>query len=82
MLDFLKISITLFTKPSVPLLLLAMLAYFLILLYMLCDFTVPTVTHSVVFQLGVVKINACFGVLKYETWYKSITGTGLYCYNQ
>jgi len=27
---------------------------------------VVTVTHSVVFQLGVVKINASFGALKYE----------------
>jgi hypothetical protein len=46
--------------PSVPLLLLAMLAYFLISLFMPCDFMVATVTHSVVFQLGVVKINASF----------------------
>jgi len=43
---------------------------------------VATVTHSVVFQLGVVKINAGFGALKYETWYKSISGTRIYFYNQ
>jgi hypothetical protein len=47
-----------------------------------CDFMVATVTHSVVFQLGVVKINAGFGALKYETWYKSISGTRIYFYNQ
>jgi hypothetical protein len=52
--------------PSVPLLLLAMLAYFLISLFMHYDFMVVTGTHSVVFQLGVVKINASFGALKYE----------------
>ena len=68
--------------PSVPLLLLATLGCFLISLFMPCDFMVATVTHSVVFQLGVVKINASFGVLKYETRYKSITGTRIYFYDQ
>jgi len=64
-LDILKSSHT-FSMPSIPLLLLAMLAYFLISLFMHCDFMVVTGTQSVVFLLGVVKINASFGALKYE----------------
>jgi hypothetical protein len=47
-----------------------------------CDFMVATVTGSVAFQPAEVKMNASFGVLKYETWYKSITGTRIYFYDQ
>lgn len=67
---------------SVPLLSLATLAYFIISQIMPCDFMVAAVTHSVVFQLGALKINASFAALKYETRYKSITGTRIYFYNQ